>query len=223
MQQIIFNKDYTVTLFCPAQSKPVPIIWLHTSSGKEGEAIFSNLHKECALACVECADWNGELSPWPAEAITAQGSAFAGNASKHLKLLTEKIIPKVEEALPFTVTYRGLAGYSMAGLFTAYALYQTDLFQLAGSMSGSFWYDGFYEYAVSHETVARDIPFYISLGNREHRVKNPRMSCVNTCTEKLADYWKKRFQVVYEVNSGGHFNQPAFRVAKGIDWLLSKI
>lgn len=126
----------------------------------------------------------------------------------------------MEERLSFQVTERGLAGYSLAGLFAVYAMYRTDCFQMIGSMSGSLWFDGFVEYAIGRQPASERISLYLSLGSREHRSKNPRMRSVRECTERLARHWGERFHVIMETNPGGHFDQPQMRVAKGIRKLL---
>ena len=63
-------------------------------------------------------------------------------------------MPEAEALLPGAPAWRGLAGYSLAGLFALYALYQTDVFARAASMSGSFWFEGIMEYVCSHEMSA---------------------------------------------------------------------
>lgn len=62
---------------------------------------------------------------------------FTGGADNYLRLLTEEIIPAAEKEINGVPCWRGIAGYSLAGLFALYGIYQTDLFSRVGSMSGS--------------------------------------------------------------------------------------
>ncbi|MDY2610537.1 MAG: alpha/beta hydrolase-fold protein [Oscillospiraceae bacterium] len=62
-----------------------------------------------------------------------------------MRLLTEKLIPAAEKEINEVPRWRGIAGYSLAGLFALYAIYQTDLFSRVGSMSGSLGFPGIKE------------------------------------------------------------------------------
>ena len=62
---------------------------------------------------------------------------------------------------------------------------------------------------------------YISLGSREHKVRNVRMASVKVCTERLAAHWGKFCPVICESNPGGHFDDPEGRVVRGISRLLA--
>ena len=81
-----------------------------------------------ACVCISGEDWNRDLTPWPAEGVFKRGENFGGKADAYLALLTETIIPRTEEALALIPRFRALAGVSLAGLFSVYAAYRTDLF-----------------------------------------------------------------------------------------------
>ena len=66
--------------------------------------------------------------------------------------------------MPGAPRWRGIAGYSLAGLFAVYALYRTDVFARAASVSGSLWFPGFREYVFSHTPLCRPDCVYFSLG-----------------------------------------------------------
>lgn len=209
-----------IQLFGEESRETVPVFYLPVLEEDEGRMVWEGLDAPCVLACVKCGDWNRELSPWRADRLFVQGEDFGGGGEAFLALLTEALLPGVEERLSFQVTERGLAGYSLAGLFAVYAMYRTDCFQMIGSMSGSLWFDGFVEYAIGRQPASERISLYLSLGSREHRSKNPRMRSVRECTERLARHWGERFHVIMETNPGGHFDQPQMRMAKGIRKLL---
>lgn len=211
-----------------------PVIWIPTFEG-EGENIWNaladlqtsasgqgfdsaatpeELKHRCTLICVSGMDWNRQLSPWPSD-------DFGGEASGFLEILLDRLLPLAENSLPFSVTDRGIAGYSLAGLFALYAMYHTALFHRIGSVSGSLWFDGFTDYAVSHAVLPDAPVFYLSLGSKEHRTHHPRMRTVRENTLRLAECLQKRYPLVYETNPGGHFTDPAGRMAKAIYALLS--
>ena len=109
----------------------------------------------------------------------------------------------------------------MAGLFALYSLYETDCFSGAASCSGSLWFPGFREFALDHEFMSQPSKIYMSLGDRESKTKNKVMAAVEENTLAVADlYRSKDLNVKFEMNLGGHFNEPALRTAKGIAYLL---
>ena len=170
-----------------------------------------------ALACVDGADWNADLSPWPAPRVSKSGADFSGGAPEYLKTLTEEAMPAAERTLSFTPAVRGLIGYSMAGLFALFAMCRTDAFQWFASVSGSLWYDGFLDYAAARAPYISPQKLYLSLGDREARTKNARMAAVSVCTERSFACWKGRCaECVYETNPGGHFDDPDGRLARAV-------
>lgn len=70
-------------------------------------------------------NWNHDRVPWDSPAAFKNGEPFTGGADDYLRLLVEKIIPEAEEGLNGVPQWRGIAGYSLAGLFAVYAVYQT--------------------------------------------------------------------------------------------------
>ena len=77
-------------------------------------------------------------------------------------MLTHQIIPFTEEKLGYVPKFHGIAGYSLAGLFALWSVYQTDLFDWAASISGSLWFDGFLEFMKANTPKVKFI--YFSLG-----------------------------------------------------------
>lgn len=210
----------TVSLCAPAHPGPLPVLYL-PASPEEAVDIGSAVKAPCALCALSGIDWSRDLSPWPAPRAFASGQAFAGGAPAFLETLTGSLLPEIEARLSFPVLTRGLAGYSMAGLFAAYALYHTDAFSLFACVSGSLWYDGFMDYALSHPLCASPAALYVSLGAKEHRTHNPRLASVKRCTDALAAHWQQFMPVIYETNPGGHFHQPEQRLARAVNCLLS--
>ncbi len=211
---------------------------LHVYSGSAGPApaVYLNLHdgdgSDVLARCVELGvgafsliavgglDWNAELTPWPASALIP-GEDFAGRADGYLAELTEEILPAAERLLPAPPTFRALAGYSLAGLFALYALYRTDRFSRAASVSGSLWYPGFEAFARERSTAGLPERVYLSLGGRESRSSDPRLASNLERTAALrAHFAAQGIRTLFEENPGGHFRDPDLRTAKAIRWLL---
>ncbi len=73
--------------------------------------------------------------------------------------LTQRIVPLTENHLGYAPEFRGIAGYSLAGLFALWAVYQTGLFDRAASVSGSLWFDGFLTFCVGPLDAVRLVNF----------------------------------------------------------------
>ena len=113
------------------------------------------------------------MAPWDGPEAFKNGKPFSGGADDYLRLLVEEILPKVEKQLSSPPALRGIMGYSLAGLFGLYTIYQTDEFSWRG-MSGSLWFSGFKEYIFSRSPKRRLDCMYFSLGTKETK---PRCSC----------------------------------------------
>lgn len=214
-----------VRLFSAAVSG-APLVVLN-GEGDEGQGLFDLIRgmtkAPFSLAVIGDIDWDAELTPWPAPAAFRGGNSFSGRADDYLKRLTGQILPAIERALGGRPAYAALAGYSLAGLFSLYALYETDAFARAASVSGSLWYPGFMEYIQTHEWRRRPDCLYLSVGDREGRARNPVMKPVEENTRTAAAlYGKMGVPTAFELNPGGHFNDPEKRTARGIAWLLDK-
>ena len=195
-----------------------PVIYLHTEH-ESGEEIHSRMTQCCTLIVIYGTDWNRDFSTQPAAKVFRKGEDFSGGAPQYLKTLTETILPEIETNLPFPVADRGIAGYSLAGLFALYAGYLTPIFNRIASVSGSMWFDGWAEYALVNFPANPTAKIYLSLGDREQIGKNPRMNRVRDCTDAISAHLKEKHAILYEINPGGHFNDGAGRTAKAIETL----
>ena len=224
MQSFTFDGK-KISIF-PGADPDSPVIYLHTF-GEEGAEVFQILHEmncpDVSLVAITGLVWNHEMAPWDCPAVFAKGDAFTGGAETYLHVLTDCILPETEHRLGGRPVWRGIAGYSLAGLFAPYTLCRTDQFSRAASMSGSLWFPGFPEYLESHPLVSHPDCLYLSLGNKEHKTKNPLMRTVQSNTEQIVSYLRTLdIPVTFEVNEGGHFDQPAQRTAKGICWIAEQ-
>lgn len=163
------------------------------------------------------------MVPWDGPSAFKNAEPCTGGADNYLRLLTEEIIPTAEKGIAGVPCWRGIAGYSLAGLFALYAIYQTDLFSHVGSMSGSLWYSGMKEYIFSHEPKRRPDCVYFSLGDRESKTRNPVLRNVRQNTEELHSFYQgKGIDTMFQLNPGNHYNHAVERTAAGLCWLLSR-
>ena len=207
-------------LLLPLGRAPRPVVWVHMPAEAARETAKRLTGKNLVLAAVTDADWERDLSPWPAPRAFKGGREFSGGADDYLAALTEKIVPEAETALAEPPLWRGIAGYSLAGLFAAYAAWKTALFSRFASVSGSLWYDGFLEYLGAGAPVLVPERAYFSLGDLEKNTRNQRLARVEDCTAQAA----ARFAALgsetnFEHNAGGHFVDAEMRAARGIEWL----
>ena len=220
---MISNK--TVSVFTSFKPE-TPIIYLNTCSG-EGQKIYEAAQAAgCppfTLVAISNLDWNHDMAPWDSPPAFKNADPCTGGADDYLRLLTEEIIPAAEKEIGGIPCWRGLAGYSLAGLFALYAIYRTDLFSRVGSMSGSLWFPGMKEYIFSHEPKRWPDCMYFSLGDKESKTKNPILRTVQENTGEICAYYQRRgIDTVFQLNPGNHFVQSVERTAAGLCWLLNR-
>ena len=85
---------YTVDLFAAVNSQTVVYAVMDQ---EEARAVWSMLREpKPALAAISGADWNRELSPWPAPRAFRGGEDFGGDGPAFLSTLTGQIVPLTE-------------------------------------------------------------------------------------------------------------------------------
>ena len=174
-----------------------------------------------ALLALPEAHWEHAFTPWHAPKLFAKGADFGGGADETLRQLTEAILPAAERELGLQPQWRGLLGYSLAGLFALYAAYRSDFFQRIASVSGSLWFDGWGDFVATHTPETLPQAVYFSLGDKEAQSRNPRMAAVQTATEAVFACWQQyACPTTLEINAGGHFDDVPQRLAKAAEWLI---
>lgn len=202
---------------------PVFIWGLDMSHGETAESLFDEVkaltNNDFSLAVFDVTDWNAQFSPWTAPAVFGKDS-FSGKGNDTLRFLENGFLPEIKSKFPESEVF--LTGYSLAGLFSLWALYETDKFNGAVCCSSSLWFDKWDEYASLHR-IKSPSTIYMSLGDREEKTKNKVMSIVGDRTRRQAEILKEDPNVeklYFEWNEGGHFVEPLKRVAKGITRIL---
>ena len=214
------------TLFIDIANNPdSPIVVLHAHDYDERFDVRVGLCKykvpEYTMITISDIDWNNDLTPWKADAIMKGQAPFGGMADAYVSKLTNSILPDSLKGLKATPKAIYIAGYSLAGLFSLYSFYKTTVFKGAACCSGSLWYPGFTEFIENNEFLCKPERLYLSLGDRESHTKNEVMSTVEDNTKKIYEHYKEQeIEAEFEMNPGGHFDDPAGRLAKGIAYLL---
>ena len=210
----------------PSEAPNRPVIYLNTVSN-EGAQVYQTLQNmDCSgftLVTIDNLDWNHDMAPWDIPPISKGDTPCTGGADEYLQLLIHEIIPETEKLIQGEPIWRGLAGYSLAGLFAVYSLYRADCFSRIASMSGSLWFPDFKEYVFSHEMKRIPEHLYLSLGDRECQTRNRYLKSVRINTEEInAFFMQKGIDTVFQLNPGNHFKNAVQRTAAGIAWILSK-
>lgn len=223
MKTDIAGKQITVY---PCATPGTPVIYLNTFA-QEGDEVYQALRDmscpDFTLVTISGLTWNHDMAPWDAPPISKGGVPCTGGADDYLKLLTDEIVPKAEGHIQGKPLWRGLAGYSLAGLFALYSIYRTDLFSRIASISGSLWFPEFKEYVFSHEMKSDLQYMYFSLGDKVCRTKNPYLKTIQERTEEIEAFFAQRgVDTVFQLNPGNHFKNAARRTALGIAWMLGK-
>ena len=205
----------------------VPVVYLHVFEGN-GADVWQRLRKgseqPMALVAVAPKSWDNDLTPWPAPPVFRGGRAYEGAAAAQLALLGREIMPWTEALLAqhgMAPSFSALAGYSLAGLLTAWAATQCSLFERIASVSGSLWYPDFVKYVAANRPNPCVRCAYFSLGDAEPRTRNRAMRSVLEDTRQVAERFEQAGVVTrFELNPGNHFMDEDLRTARGIRWLL---
>ena len=184
------------------------------------EELNKRTDRSYLLVSFSVKEWNNELSPWEAEAVFGK-DGFGGRAEETLSYVTDSLLPYIREHYsadnPLII-----GGYSLAALFSLWAVYKTDFFSACAAASPSVWFPGWSEFINSNKPSAGCI--YLSLGDREEKVKNPVMSAVGDNIRSLsAALDKDGIRCILEWNEGNHFKDVSMRCAKAFAWCMEQI
>lgn len=167
-------------------------------------------------------DWNKDMTPWPAKGLR-KDEWFSGEADVFLKSLETDFIPYVEnEVIGAAPSHRFLMGVSLSGLFSVWTAFKSGSFDGVASVSGSFWYDGFVDWARKNALNPAVRKIWLSLGDMEKLSRNRRLSQVQDCTEELEQILKTScHETVFTLEHGTHFSPMTPRFANALAMLTS--
>lgn len=165
-----------------------------------------------------------ELTPWAAPSLHPKFPNFGGEGDNYLKFIEDILKPAVD------LTYRtliskestGIIGYSLGGLITIYASYNTNCFGCYASMSGSFWYPEFISYVSERKVTNLNGKFYISSGDSEgvgqKDIKKDALLFTKNMYEILvSNVTSSNVDIVWD--EGGHHNNKDSRYRNALIWL----
>ncbi|GAA3399599.1 alpha/beta hydrolase [Paenibacillus hodogayensis] len=135
------------------------------------EAMFGSGELEpLLLVGVEPKERLNEYTPWPARALVEEFADFGGQGAGYIDFLEDELKPFVDKHYR-TKPCRadtGIIGASLGGLVSMYAAYtRPDLFGGIGSLSGSYWYEGFVGYMRHNPLGRQDLRIYMYVGGAE--------------------------------------------------------
>ena len=209
----------------PPRLGAVPIIYLHalefdaTDTGEIYELVSRGADFVLAAIYLNEAQWGEKLSPWAAKSPFKGVRDFAGGGAAHLEKFTDKLIPRIERHVfgARKPAWRACAGYSLAGLFSAYAAFASDKFQKIACVSASFWFGGFDAFVAAHSPQRGLAHVYASLGEAEMNPKNPRGAlCGETARNFIAKCRGAGAKAELEQNPGGHMQDEIARISKAL-------
>ena len=180
---------------------------------KEIGAIHEEVPEDFLLMAFRVRNWNRDLSPWKAPAVFGTddfGDGAADTLSEILKVCADR-----------TKVYC-IGGYSLAGLFSLWAAYQTDLFRGVAAASPSVWFPGFSDFMKEHRMRSRHV--YLSLGNREEKTRNPVMATVGDRIRGIYGLLREQgTDCVLKWNEGNHFRDVHLRMAGAFGWVMKRL
>ena len=184
------------------------------SMEKEIELIREATGKEFLLTAFVVNDWNKDLSPWPAPAVS--GNEDFGDGAADLLAAMQEYCENMGSRTFI------LGGYSLAGLFSLWAVYQTDIFQGVTAVSPSMWFPEFDNYMNDNNIQCSNV--YLSLGDKEEKTKNKVMATVgDKIREAHVKLQQQNINCTLEWNEGNHFRDPDKRTAKGLAWIINRM
>ena len=180
---------------------------------KEATSIQKLTGTDFCLTAVKVQNWNNDLSPWPAPAVFGS-EGFGGGAAGTLAEILQYFADRDKTYI--------IGGYSLAGLFALWAVYQTDIFSAVAAASPSIWFPDFTEYMKDRRPSAEAI--YLSLGNKEEKTRNPVMATVgDKIREAHGLLEQQKIVTTLEWNQGNHFKDPDIRTANAFAWTMKQV
>lgn len=169
----------------------------------------------CRVVMVYPYEWTEMMTPWQ---HSGSGIKRTGGGAEFAREFETALLTYVEKDLGNEVKKRGIAGYSLGGLEAFYMACSMNIFDFAGSVSGSFWYSGAVEYFEKNPFNERVRGVYMSLGSKEENTKDAQRRSVRQNTDEIAKRIGEERELRYEINAGGHFTEIAERIGKCMEY-----
>lgn len=170
---------------------------------------------QCTIALISGMDWNRDMTPWSAQGVMKKEKDFGGGAPMYIRELETDLIPNIEQLLKIKVSKRYLMGVSLSGLFSVWSIFKSSIFDGIGSISGSFWFDGFTDFLEKGTPLARPRVF-MTLGVKEKNSSDKRLAIVEDRSNDVVRILnEKNVPAILEMVPGTHFSpfEPRFNMA----------
>ena len=214
---LYLNENTEYILIQPVDENDISVL------DNEVKHIEENTDRNFSLVAFKIEDWNSELTPWEMPLLRGKGN-FGDGAAGTLEFIKNELIPALSK---YTNTENKeikyiLGGYSLAGLFSLWSGYQTDIFEGIAAVSPSVWYKKWIEYVEAEKPLSEKI--YLSLGDTEEKTKHQILSKIGNNIRKQHEILENsgNMKTVLEWNEGNHFKNPDIRTAKGFLWVMNK-
>ncbi|MDH6367993.1 MULTISPECIES: alpha/beta hydrolase-fold protein [unclassified Breznakia] len=219
----IRNKQVDIYIFRPKEiqeDKTYPIVWV-----LDGDSIFNNLGQifrdpllqEMYVIGIQPSNRDAQYTPWDVSELHDIYENFTGQASVYLNELLQVLPPFLkEQQIPKGPTY--LTGFSLAGLFATYSLYQIDYFAGIGSLSGSFWYPNWLTFIHEHQVLNKQAKVYFSCGTREWMETSGEKLFTKDLTQATIDTLPNNSIELY-IDEGGHTQYLMKRWMNVLQWI----
>lgn len=195
---------------------------LYPAVEHEGRDVFEAVRARTGKAAVSLAEitdfsWFEDLSPWEAEPPGRKFPPMPGGGPAFLKRLESEALPQAKAGLSAPPSCAVIAGYSLAGLFAAWAVFNTSAFARCASASGSYWYPGWIDYLHAHKPFAGLKAAAVSIGDRESASRNPVLARVGECARLTAERFREcGVPCGFTVRPGGHFGFETSAAAQAV-------
>ena len=176
---------------------------------RETEQIKAATGKDICLIATVVDEWNRDLAPWTAPAVFGN-EPFGDGAKYTLEFILGLCRDEDRDYY--------LGGYSLAGLFSLWAAYETDVFSGIAAASPSVWYPKFTDHIRNRSIQTEAV--YLSMGDGESRSKNTTLATVSDRIKETYDIiMDQNIKCTLEWNPGNHFKDPDIRCANAFIWL----
>lgn len=164
-------------------SKKYPVVYVHDLGDVFDPAKSEALYElermfadgsllEVILVGVESKNRMDEYTPWFAKALSTPYNYgdFGGKGGEYLSFLANKLKPYMDASYRTAADpeHTAVIGKSLGGLISMYAAYLCPgVFGKIGSISGSYWFEGFVDYMRTHAMDHGKMKIYMDVGSLE--------------------------------------------------------
>lgn len=216
----------TVRVF-PAKEEGAWTVYLHGMDGFAADTLpviqtQTKVPFSLVTITLSYGEWSDLLAPWSTPEGWPQYVACVGDGPEYIRKFAEKIVPEAEKRLK-NPGKRIMAGYSLAGLFAIWTMFETDLFDRIVSASGSLWFPGFQKWFFEHTGQIKKMPesIYFSCSEEEFNSENEYLSPVKPTTEAIRKWCAENgIESVFVLDPGNHYEDVIERSSSGIVWSL---